>query len=660
MKRFLSILSLLLGINGYGQNPNASDTHEVFKNLPNDTSRISSLISSARKIENTNPRKAVEYSREAVQLSLQLHYVRGLSQSLNCLGRDFLLSGNPDSSLFYFRQSLSSAISENNNHSISTAIMNIGTVFKNRGIYDSASIYYHRALSIAEKNNDFEIMTNCLNNLGIVLKEQDNANEAIGYYLQALALGEKRKDEKETANANLNLGTCYDLLGEYTISEKYFKDALKIFTFLNDDASVAKCNNNMGTSLKAQGKFNEAFPFYYKALNIKEKLGNKNSIASTLYSLAALNDSIKKYDEALNLSERSLHLSIEMGNKKSELDNYELLQELSFKQQNYKQAYDYLDRATVLRDSVFNENKTRIIDELQTKYETEKKEQQIKILNVENKTRSLQRNILFTGSIALLITITGLIFIFSQQRRISRQRIQIQDKRISELLQEQTINAYNAMIIGQEQERKRIAVDLHDRLGSMLSTVKVYFSAFRAKKKLDDLETIQLEEKATSLLDLTFDELRKIANDLSTGTITDLGLRPAIEDLCETISNGSSIKTKVLFYNLTERIDNQTEIGIYRIIQELLSNILKHAQAKNIIVQLNKIDDTLQVTIEDDGVGYNYNEKMKSPGMGLKNILTRVEKLGGKFHVESEAHKGTFSFLEIPIRTEVLNPIHPN
>jgi signal transduction histidine kinase len=279
-------------------------------------------------------------------------------------------------------------------------------------------------------------------------------------------------------------------------------------------------------------------------------------------------------------------------------------------------------------------------------------------LNEQNKTASLQRNIYLNGLISLLLIFIAALFIFFQQRHIARQRIHIQDRKISELLQEQTIKTYNAMIVGQEEERKRIAIDLHDRLGSMLSTIKMYFSEMKSRKEADHLEISQLQDKTTLLIDLSFDEVRKIASDLTTGMITDAGLRPAIEELCETIARGSDIKCKAIFHNLNERIDNQTELGIYRITQELLSNILKHAQAKNITVQLNRIENSLQVSVEDDGIGYNYNEKLKTESMGLKSILTRVQKLKGDFHVESAPGKGTFSFLEVPIKAEALDSTH--
>jgi len=310
--------------------------------------------------------------------------------------------------------------------------------------------------------------------------------------------------------------------------------------------------------------------------------------------------------------------------------------------------------ADVLKDSLFNERKTRIIDELQTKYETEKKEQQIKILNVQNRSTNLQRNIFFIIAITILFALFASIFIFFQQRRITSQKLHIQDSTIATILQEQTIKTYNAMMIGQEEERKRVAVDLHDRLGSMLATVRAYFSASESSVINDDSENHQLHKKATSLLDQTLDEVRTIANNLNSGLIADLGLRPAIEDLCESISQSSGLDCKAFFYNLEDKINNQTEIAVYRIIQELVSNTVKHAKAKNITIQINRVDESLQVTIEDDGIGYDYAQKIKSPGMGLKNIVTRVEKLDGTFHVESKIGEGSFTSFYIPLKTEEL------
>ncbi|HYV94615.1 MAG TPA: sensor histidine kinase [Chitinophagales bacterium] len=622
---------------------------------PNDTLKINRLISLENADENSNPSKAILYGKEALALSTQLHYRKGIIQSLNCIGRAFKSVGNFDSSLYYLRKSASEAIFAKDNHLMAISFGNIGTIFRNQGIYDSASLYYHRALNISESINDSEITASCLNNIGNVLKDQNNIEEAIHYYSNALDIRQRQDNKHGVANAQLNLGICYGILKQYSTSDKFLNEALKIYLLLHDKTGMAKCYNNIGQSLMSQGKNREAIGYLNKALELQEKLGDENGKASTLWTIASLYNSEQGSDQALQYTNKSLGLSIKIGNKELEEKNYNLLQSINVEKGNYRDAYIYLDKAFSLRDSIFNESKTRIIGDLQTKYETEKKNARILFLDQENKTKNLQRNILLFGSITLLIILCGLSFIFIQSRRLAKQKLRLRDQEISDLLQEQAIKTYNALLVGQEEERKRIAVDLHDRLGSILSTVKVYFSALRTEDALSGVEKSELQDKASSLLDLSFDEVRKIANNLSTGLISDSGLRPAIEELCETISNGGNVKCKIYFNNLNGRINNQTEIGIYRIIQELLSNILKHAQAKNIVIQLTKIDEHLQVSVEDDGTGYNYSEKLKSPGMGLKNILTRVKKLNGTFHVDSMPEKGTFSLIEIPIGIDELD-----
>ena len=651
---------LIVIFSAYSWGQSATDSFDIrIHQASADSTKVIMLNSEARRVENSDPQKAIAYGKEALSVSYEINYPQGIFQSLNSIGRGFKLLGVFDSALFYFKSELryQKQTDPANTRSVSTALMNIGTVFRNQGIYDSATIYYHEALKIAEANNDIEIRANCLNNIGNVLRDQQNIDDAITYYLQALDLRTKQKNQAGSVTTLINLGTCFDNKEEYETAMKYYTAALNICSEIDDKSDLAKCYNDMGESLINQGKLSQAEPFLSKALKLQNDLDDQNGMASTTYSLALLKKDIKSIDEAIKLSIQSLSLAQAIGNEQLELDNYDLLDSLYSQKGNFKDAYDNQGKAAAMRDSLFSLQKSKVIDELQTKYETEKKEQQIALLNQENKAKDLQKNIFLIGSIALVLILLALIFIFFQQGHLSRQKVKIQGQRIEKLLRDQEINAYNSMMVAQESERKRIAIDLHDRLGSMLSTIRAYFSVITHDAETNEQPNLQLHTKTTSMLDSTLDELRKISNNLSTGIITTLGLRPAIEELCETISNGSGIDCKALFYNLEERIDTQTEIGIYRIIQELLSNILKHAQAKHVTVQLNKIDSSLQITIEDDGVGFNYQEKIKSPGMGLKNISVRVEQLRGTFHIDSELGRGSVSIVEIPLKAEELHPL---
>ena len=626
---------------------NEDSLYEAILAKKNDTAIVNQEIAIAKNLENSKPKKSLMFSRQALKVSESIKYSMGIAASLNALGRGYKVLGDFDSSLYYFRKSLEISTDQENQHWIATNLMHIGTVLKGKGIYDSAAIYYHSALQIAEETNDVEIRANCLNNLGNVLKYQENIDEAISCYMQALTIYQEEKNEKGIANAFLNLGICYDLEEKYPVSEKYFRDALAIFSKTNDRAGIAKCDNNIAESLQYQKKTEEAITYLHEALEIQREMGDKNGMASTLYSLVQFNKDIGNIEKALEFSTESLPLAEEVGNLELLLNNYLLAHELYHESGNIPKADESLEKAVELKDSLYNESKTRIINELQTKYDTEKSKQEIKLLNEENRAKDLRQNLFLILIIALSGILVALSYIYYQRQRIAKQGSLIQKQKIEDLIRQHELGVYNSLMTGQERERKRIAGDLHDRLGSLLATVKAYFSAL--KPSLDPLHNRELDlyGKASSLIDQTVAEVYQISNDLNS-SVVNFGLERAVRDLCETITQGSDITCKVLAYNLDDPIDHDTEIGIYRVVQELLSNILKHAHAKTVTIQLNRVDGMLQVTVEDDGVGFNFQEKINSGRMGLKNMMARVEKLNGTFYVDSVAGRGSFTILKVP------------
>ena len=201
------------------------------------------------------------------------------------------------------------------------------------------------------------------------------------------------------------------------------------------------------------------------------------------------------------------------------------------------------------------------------------------------------------------------------------------------------------MLEVQESERKRIASDLHDRLGSMLSTVKLYFGSVEEQIEKMKEQNKEHYNKANLLLDEACEEVRKISHDLISGELLKFGLLPALTQLCKTIEGANKLKINLLFFGMDNRLDNSVEIPVYRIIQELINNILKHSKATDVTIQLNKTENNLNVVVEDNGIGFDI-ASVKN-GMGLKNIETRVNKFNGKLYVDSGKDKGTTTIIDI-------------
>lgn len=251
----------------------------------------------------------------------------------------------------------------------------------------------------------------------------------------------------------------------------------------------------------------------------------------------------------------------------------------------------------------------------------------------------------------VIILLLLLAFYYYFKKRQSEKLLS--NEKINTLLKNQELMSMSAMLEGEEKERKRIALDLHDRLGSMLSTIKLHFIA--VEEQLDKLKIPNNEQfnTATLLLDEACEEVRKIANNLVAGELMTFGLTTALNQLKRTIEDTKTLKIHLHIFGLSKRLESNIEIHVYRIIQEAMNNILKHSKAKVATIQLNLHNDVLNVMIEDDGIGFNTEISNNNAGMGLKNIDARAKSLNAKFDIDSGKGKGCTIIIDIPVKSEL-------
>ncbi|WP_298316802.1 sensor histidine kinase [uncultured Aquimarina sp.] len=219
---------------------------------------------------------------------------------------------------------------------------------------------------------------------------------------------------------------------------------------------------------------------------------------------------------------------------------------------------------------------------------------------------------------------------------------------MTEILKKQEIKSIQAMIRGQEEERRRIANDLHDRLGSILSMAKLHYQS--SEEHLKNLNTFEQKRysMASALLDEACAEVRNISHNMISGILTKFGLIAALEDLTNTINGSNIINIDLIVHGFENRLESEIEINIYRIIQELINNVIKHANANEITIQLIFNNNGLNLMVEDDGNGFDVNNK-SIYGMGLKNVLSRVDQINGELNMDSLLGKGTTITMDIPL-----------
>lgn len=326
------------------------------------------------------------------------------------------------------------------------------------------------------------------------------------------------------------------------------------------------------------------------------------------------------------------------------------------KLKQYDSAYYYLEKSLETEYKLKHSENSIEISRLNKKYESVEKEKKIVQLlntNLKSEANRVRNRNLFIGAIffiAIGLLIALLLYKnIKRKQRIAEQEHEIELQKTEKLLKEQELSAIDAMILGQEKERQRLANDLHDNLGSTLATVKLHFQHLRNNKNNPKIQNIEeLYSKTDTLLEEAYQKVRTIAHEKNSGVMANQGLLLAIKNLAKKVSNGNLL-VEVQDYGLEQRLDNALEITIFRMIQELITNAIKHAKATEIQISLTNHDSLLNIIVEDNGKGFDAKVLPKKEGMGLATIEKRVEHLEGTFEIDSTIGKGTNIIINIPI-----------
>jgi len=619
-----------------------------------DTFLVNNEIKKAREILNSNSASAMTLANKTLTKSKELRFLTGEFQSLALLGTIDRNKSNLDSALSYFKDAYVISKKIGKPSSIANTLDNIGQVYEEFSNYRQALDYYLNALAIREKNmlnNDSKIS---YTNIGYIYEMQKDFTKAKNYYFKSLKICIDLTDSENAAKSYTNIGNVCKNIKEPDSALYYFNIALNGYITEHDSVELPDAYSNIAAVYIDQNKYNEGIKYLHQAYPIAVSTQNRESQADILVNTADAYIGLKNYPPAFDNLFKAVDIAKEIQSPALLRDIYLNISQAYDSTRDYKSAYEYYLKYNVINDSLVSVEKSKQLTEMQTKYETDKKETD---KNAALATASLRTRQFYTASIsfAIILFLAAIIFLFYRQRVRTRELIaakneQIQNQKIDELLKVQEIKSFQSMIEGQEQERKRIAEDLHDGLGILLSTVKLHFSSIedRLDKQANAQEPLV---KGLGLLDEALNEVRRIAHSMSAGVLTNIGLAPALEDLKETIEAGGKMKVNLFIHNMEARLETITEIYIYRMIQELISNILKYAQATEISLNLNKDlnSNILTIIVEDDGIGFDKTEKMNGKGTGLKNIAARAERLNGSFNIDSNKGKGTTAIIEIPV-----------
>ncbi len=352
------------------------------------------------------------------------------------------------------------------------------------------------------------------------------------------------------------------------------------------------------------------------------------------------------YDKAIAYMSEFKDIALKEKNLQDQFDAYDKLAVYEASSKNYEKAYSNLTEAIKISDILVNEQTQENMRRLELQYQTAKKEKEILALKNENNRSALSLEIKRSQGYLMGAIISTLAFILFMGHLFYRKKIRkahVEDAKQKEevklLKQEQQNNIFSAMIEGQEKERKRLAIDLHDGLGGRLSGISLNLSKLD-KDQPQQYPKKQLKKVMKDLND-SLTELRNIARNMMPETLVKFGFRAALKDYCSSMTR-SDTKVTLQFYGSDKDISIQQQVTLYRIIQELINNAIKHAKATEVLVQYIREDNTIDITVEDNGIGIdNKVLEKKGSGMGLDNLKTRVAYLKGNMDFLTEKDEGT-------------------
>lgn len=592
-----------------------------------DTVRINELNRQSFDLIKRNPDSATILANKAIRLSEVINFIRGLSDGYARLGIIEKDRGNFPDALRYYRQSLAYRLKMGDKDLLARIYNNIGNVYSKMGIHDSSAYYMLQALRMADALDLEPARAMYAMNLGIAYEKNRDFDLAIQYIRQARKLYENIGDSAGIVKCLINESAIFIAQQDYQKAKPLLKRAIILSGTQEMEHEMHLAIGNLAVSHMNLLEYDSSLYYMRIALDYNNEIDNLHDAAIDMSNLGVLFHSMGNKDSAYYWYDKSLTLSEANGDLSTAAKNALGLSELHAEMGNYHDAYLYRVKHTRLSDSLFNETKTEVIAELQTRYETEKKEAEIRLLNKEKEVQQKElsrktvfQNFLVFGIIAFLL----IGFLFFNRYKLK-----------------QKIEKQKALL----EERKRISAELHDDLGAQLSATKMFLSDLRSGVGINSKN--ELLDNSIKLLDNSISDLRKIMDDLHTSTLQEKGLIAATEELVNKMNYLQNIRFHLAHHGLDHRLNPKIEHQLFRITQELINNTMKYAQASNVTIEFLIRDNRVVLTYEDDGVGFDIEKARR--GYGLSNISSRVLSMEGTVDFDSQPGAGSRTFVEIPI-----------
>ena len=564
-----------------------------------------------------------------------------INKSISCDEKDQYDSGRS-----YSTEALRWAAHCKQQDAVAWCYNNIGCTYLAEGDYIKASEAYYTALNELNKKpqEPGHTAVNIYNNLGTVNLRLHQYDKAISFFNKGEDIAKQGHLDFQLAQSYESKGDYYNTMHQHDSAARYYNLEMEIGEKIGRPDLKATASVDLGKTYVEQGDFDRSIPYFQRAIGLAKDRFDY-IVTDAAYSLGDAWFRLKNYPEA----EKNLRSVIREATLHNMMDDYvrgyARLVDVYKATGQYKQAVACMDSFNTIRDSLTSLEKTKAIGMMEIKFKTAEKDRlitQSQLLIAQQKNKITIKNI-WIASIVTGIFLFAFIVVVFYYRSQNKQRLQAEQ--IKTLQQENTISILKGIVQGEENERSRLARELHDGIGGMLSAATMRFSALWKNNEMTGGKDAFFH--AMDLLDEIGDEIRKTAHNLMPEVLLKQNLADALRNYCNLVAEGQSLIVEFQALGKYEDLDQNFKMNVYRIVQELLKNIIEHANATIAIVQLVRHDRTMTVTVEDNGEGFDAATALH--GMGLRNIETRVRSLDGSIVFDAAPGKGTTAYIDFEL-----------
>jgi len=587
----------------------------------------------------TNVDSAIAAYKRVEKMAFDINYLEHVGDIYLKLGEKYANKGDYNTALNYMN---SAAKHQPSLVQKATVFSHIGWVYFTMGDYVTASENFYVALDhlnrIDKKDN-----RGCIQYiityrfLGLINFRLHQNYKAIYFLNMGESMAKEIHNAYFIAMMLFSKGDFYNDIKQPDSALKYYSTAVQVARESGNRIIEAEANAGIGKSLTESGSYKEAIYYLRLALRLDESMDN-NSVLETSYHLGDALYHLEKYQEA----EQILVANIAQAKKQKSIDNitrgYEILANIYRATGQFKKALDCMDSLSTAKDSLVSVQKTKDVNLLDIKYRTAEKDKQIAL-----QQSKIARKDTWILGISSIIVLLAVISVAVYLNTLHRQRMN--EAQLHALEKENKIEVLKAVVLGGDKERTHIARELHDGVGGMVSAAMMRFSALANENEA--IPEMASYREAMKILNEVGDEVRKTAHNLMPDALQKQPLPDAVQAFCNSVRANGDLQINFQFVGEFNGLTQAYKLNLYRIIQELIKNVVQHANASKVTVQLLINESVLIVSVEDNGTGFDINKQQE--GIGLQNIQTRVSSLDGTFVLDSTPGKGTSAFAEFKL-----------